>query len=73
LPILLRCQQLHISGQGIVLDRQTLKLTKFFFVAILLPHHHHKGDMRQPDMAFIFREMFKETILPNYNENWHFE
>jgi hypothetical protein len=21
------------------------------FVAILLPHHHHKGDMRQPDTA----------------------
>jgi hypothetical protein len=24
-----------------------------FFVAILLPRHYHKGDIRQPDMAFV--------------------
>jgi hypothetical protein len=34
-------------------SKKCFTLAKIIFVAILLPHHHRKGDMRQPDMAFV--------------------
>jgi hypothetical protein len=33
-----------------------------FFVAILLPQHHHKGDMRQPCMARM-RAIYIKLVL----------
>jgi hypothetical protein len=34
--------------------QRSLVNISLFFIAILLLHYHHKGDMRQPDMAFCF-------------------
>jgi hypothetical protein len=39
------------------------------FVAILLPHRHHKGDMRQPDVALeknCYKMLDTIEIIKNY-------
>jgi hypothetical protein len=40
-------------------------ITSVCFVAILLPCHHHKGDMGQPDMAFVLCQEHKLILSPS--------
>jgi hypothetical protein len=45
--------------QGVLLKSLSLLtyIDEHFFVAILLPHKYHRGNMRQPYMAFVLCQM----------------